>query len=98
MTVTVEYDGDTPLRGEPNPKQWEQYAANNCVHHFRMPLEYRYMRNWNRAYLDFAKDKGWRQKSDPVQLAIYSDTLQSFRLAAQGKSAGRQPRSCDGRP
>ena len=48
-----------------------------------------YMRNWNREYLDFAKDKGWRQKNDPVQLAIYSDTLQSFRLAAQGKSAGR---------
>ena len=45
----------------------------------------------NRAYLDFAKDKGWRQKNDPVQLALYADTLQSFRLAAQGKTAGRQP-------
>ncbi|HSW19222.1 MAG TPA: molybdopterin oxidoreductase family protein, partial [Ramlibacter sp.] len=33
----------------------------------------------------------WRQRNDPVQLAIYSDTLQSFRLAAQGKSKGRQP-------
>jgi anaerobic selenocysteine-containing dehydrogenase len=50
-----------------------------------------YMRNWNRAYLDFAKEKGWRQKNDPVQLALYSDTLQSFRLAAQGKTAGPQP-------
>jgi anaerobic selenocysteine-containing dehydrogenase len=36
-------------------------------------------------------EKGWRQRNDPVQLAIYSDTLQSFRLAAQGKSRGRQP-------
>jgi anaerobic selenocysteine-containing dehydrogenase len=53
--------------------------------------EQQYMRNWNRPYLDFAKDKGWRQKNDPVQLAIYSDTLQTFRLAAQGKSKGRQP-------
>ena len=26
-----------------------------------------------------------------MQLAIYSDTLQSFRLAAQGKTRGRQP-------
>jgi anaerobic selenocysteine-containing dehydrogenase len=50
-----------------------------------------YMRNWNRAYLDFAKDKGWRQKNDPVQLAIYSDVLQGFRLAALGKTTGRQP-------
>jgi anaerobic selenocysteine-containing dehydrogenase len=56
-----------------------------------MPEGMQYMRNWNRAYLDFAKDKGWRQKNDPVQLAIYSDTLQSFRLAAQGKTQGRQP-------
>ena len=49
------------------------------------------MRNWNREYLDFAKDKGWRQKNDVVQLALYSDTLQTFRLAAQGKTPGRQP-------
>ncbi|MEO8312353.1 MAG: molybdopterin oxidoreductase family protein, partial [Caldimonas sp.] len=39
----------------------------------------------------FAKDKGWRQKNDVVQLALYSDTLQTFRLAAQGKTPGRRP-------
>jgi anaerobic selenocysteine-containing dehydrogenase len=61
------------------------------VFQYHLPETMHYMRNWNREYLDFAKDKGWRQKNDPVQLAIYSDTLQSFRLAAQGKSAGRQP-------
>ena len=84
-------NGDEHLRGEPNPKQWEAYAANNCVFQYHMPESMHYMRNWNQAYLDFAKEKGWRQKSDPVQLALYSDTLQSFRLAAQGKSGGREP-------
>jgi anaerobic selenocysteine-containing dehydrogenase len=84
-------NGDEHLRGEPNPKQWEAYEQNNCVFQYHMPQSMHYMRNWNREYLDFAKDKGWRQKNDPVQLAIYSDTLQAFRLAAQGKSAGRQP-------
>ena len=84
-------DGQSHLRGEPNPNQWEMYRKNDCVFQYHMPEGMHYMRNWNRAYLDFAKDKGWRQKNDPVQLAIYSDTLQSFRLAAQGKSAGRQP-------
>jgi anaerobic selenocysteine-containing dehydrogenase len=84
-------DGDQHLRGEPNPKQWEAYAQNNCVFQYHMPETMHYMRNWNREYLDFAKDKGWRQKNDVVQLALYSDTLQSFRLAAQGKSPGRQP-------
>ena len=84
-------NGDEHLRGEPNPKQWEAYEQNNCVFQYHMPESMRYMRNWNRAYLDFAKEKGWRQKNDPVQLAIYSDTLQAFRLAAQGKTEGRQP-------
>jgi anaerobic selenocysteine-containing dehydrogenase len=84
-------DGNEPLRGAPNPKQWEMYAKNNCVFQYHMPEDMQYMRNWNRAYLDFAKDKGWRQKNDPIQLAIYSDCLQSFRLAARGKTRGRQP-------
>jgi anaerobic selenocysteine-containing dehydrogenase len=84
-------DGQDHLRGEPNPRQWEMYAKNDCVFQYHMPEGMHYMRNWNRAYLDFAKDKGWRQRNDPVQLALYSDTLQSFRLAAQGKTAGRQP-------
>ncbi len=84
-------DGEKALRGEPNPKQWEMYAANNCVFQYHMPENMQYMRNWNRPYLDFAKEKGWRQKNDVVQLALYSDTLQTFRLAAQGKTTGRQP-------
>ena len=84
-------DGTEHLRGEPNPKQWEAYAQNNCVFQYHMPETMHYMRNWNREYLEFAKDKGWRQRNDPVQLALYSDALQSFRLAARGKSAGRQP-------
>ncbi len=84
-------NGDQHLRGEPNPKQWEAYAQNNCVFQYHMPESMHFMRNWNREYLDFAKEKGWRQKNDPVQLAIYSDTLQAFRLAAQGKTEGRQP-------
>ena len=84
-------DGESHLKGEPNPNQWEMYEKNNCVFQYHMPESMHYMRNWNREYLDFAKEKGWRQRNDPVQLALYSDTLQSFRLAAQGKTPGRQP-------
>jgi Fe-S-cluster-containing dehydrogenase component len=88
-------DGTEHLRGEPNPKQWEMYAKNNCVFQYHMPETMQYMRNWNQPYLDFAKDKGWRQRNDPVQLALYSDTLQSFRLAAQGKTrAASRPSTC----
>jgi len=84
-------DGSRHLRGEPNPRQWEMYAQNNCVFQYKLPPNMQYMRNWNRAYLDFAMENGWRQRNDPVQLAIYSDALQSFRLAALGRSRGRQP-------
>lgn len=84
-------NGDKHLRGAPNPKQWEMYEKNNCVFQYHLPKDMQYMRNWNRGYLDFAKEHGWRQRNDPVQLALYSDTLQSFRLAAQGKTPGRQP-------
>ncbi|MBA2412879.1 MAG: formate dehydrogenase, partial [Burkholderiaceae bacterium] len=84
-------DGTQHLKGEPNPKQWEMYAANSCVFQYHLPESMQYMRNWNRAYLDFAKEHGWRHENDPIQIAIYSDTLQSFRLAAQGKTLGRQP-------
>jgi len=84
-------NGTEHLRGAPNPKQWEMYEKNGCVFQYHLRQDQQYMRNWNQAYLDFAKEKGWRQKNDPVQLAIYSDVLQGFRLAAQGKTTGRQP-------
>ncbi|MDQ6684384.1 MAG: molybdopterin oxidoreductase family protein, partial [Pseudomonadota bacterium] len=84
-------DGSESLRGAPNPRQWEMYAANNCVFHLPLAPTLQYMRNWNREYLDFAKAKAWRQKNDVVQLALYSDTLQSFRLAARGQTRGRRP-------
>ena len=84
-------DGSKSLKGEPNPRQWEMYAKNNCVFHYTIPASMQYMRNWNREYLDFAVDMGFRQKNDPIQIAIYSDILQNFRLAARGHGSARRP-------
>ncbi|MDF2464193.1 MAG: Dimethyl sulfoxide reductase DmsA [Ramlibacter sp.] len=84
-------DGSQSLRGEPNPKQWEMYATNNCVHHHTMPPGHRYMRNWNRGYLEWSQSVGLRRDCDPIVIHIYSEFVQRFRLAAQGKTAGRQP-------
>jgi anaerobic selenocysteine-containing dehydrogenase len=84
-------DGDKPLKGEPNPNQWQKYAENNCVHQYHMPPEHQYMRNWNKGYLDFSKENALRQKNDPIMIAIYSDILQRFRLASTGKRPGAQP-------
>jgi len=84
-------DGDKFMRGEPNPEQWEMYAKNNCVYQYELPRSFQYMRNWNRGYLHWAQDHGLIRYTDPVNVHIYSEVLQKFRLAAEGKRAGRQP-------
>ncbi|HEY4371709.1 MAG TPA: molybdopterin oxidoreductase family protein [Burkholderiales bacterium] len=84
-------EGDKALVGEPNPKQWEMYAENDCVFHYELPIGQQYMRNWNRDYLEFAKDVGFNGSLEPIRIHIYSQVLQTFRLAAQGKRPGKQP-------
>ncbi|MGL6111324.1 MAG: molybdopterin oxidoreductase family protein, partial [Rubrivivax sp.] len=83
--------GEKSMRGEPNPKQWEMYAKNNCVFHHRMAPEHQYMRNWNKGYMAWAQSVGLRRDNDPIVIHIYSEFLQGFRLAAQGKRQGKQP-------
>ncbi len=83
--------GEKFMRGEPNPNQWEMYARNNCVYQYELPRSFQYMRNWNRGYLHWAQDHGLIRYTDPVNIHIYSEVLQRFRLAALGKRPGRQP-------
>jgi anaerobic selenocysteine-containing dehydrogenase len=84
-------DGDQVLKGEPNPKQWEMYAKNGCVFHHELPPSYQYMRNWNKGYLHWARAHGMIRYAEPISIHLYSEVLQKFRLAAQGKWPGRQP-------
>jgi anaerobic selenocysteine-containing dehydrogenase len=84
-------NGDQAMKGEANPKQWEMYAANNCVHHTPLAPGHRYMRNWNRGYLDWAVQTGLRLHDNPIVIQVYSEVMQEFRLAAQGRRPGRQP-------
>ena len=84
-------DGSKSLRGEPNPRQWEMYEKNNCVFHYEMPQHIQYMRNWNHEYMLWAQANGLRRDSDPIQIHLYSEVLQRFRRAAQGKGGGRRP-------
>jgi len=84
-------DGSKALRGEPNPKQWEMYEKNGCFFAYHMPREHHFMRNWNRGYLEWAHEMGFIAKPDPIVIHLYSEILQDFRLAAQGKRPGKQP-------
>jgi anaerobic selenocysteine-containing dehydrogenase len=49
------------------------------------------MRNWNKGYMQWAQRTRLRRFAEPVLIQLWSEELQSFRLAAQGKRPGRQP-------
>jgi len=83
--------GEKFMHGEPNPRQWEMYAQNNCVYHYRLAPSYQYMRNWNKGYMQWAQRMRIRRFGDPIILQIYSEVLQKFRLAAQGRWGKRRP-------
>ncbi|GMQ87871.1 MAG: molybdopterin oxidoreductase family protein [Gammaproteobacteria bacterium] len=83
--------GEKFMKGEPNPKQWEMYEKNNCVFQYELPKSYQYMRNWNQGYLEWSKRHSLTRYAEPINIHIYSEVLQKFRLAAQGKSDGKQP-------
>jgi anaerobic selenocysteine-containing dehydrogenase len=83
--------GEKFMKGEPNPRQWEMYEKNNCVFQYELPKYYQYMRNWNQGYLEWAKRHALTRYAEPINIHIYSEVLQGFRLAAQGKTDGKQP-------
>ena len=83
--------GEKSMKGEPNPNQWQMYEQNNCVFHYHMPKSYQYMRNWNQGYLQWAQAHGMTRHAEPINIHIYSEVLQKFRLAAEGKNHGKQP-------
>lgn len=83
--------GEKFMKGEPNPNQWQMYEKNNCVYHYQLPKSYQYMRNWNKGYLRWAKEHRLTRYDEPILIHIYSEVLQQFRLAAQGKTQGKQP-------
>lgn len=84
-------DGEKSIRGEPNPKQWEAYEKNQCFFRHELPENMRFYRFANKDYLKFAKDSGFNTTDDPIVIELYSESLQKFRLAAQGLSDGPQP-------
>ncbi len=83
--------GEKEMKGEPNPKQWEMYEKHGAHFHYELPKSYQYMRNWNQGYLQWAQEHGLTRYAEPINIHIYSEVLQKFRLAAQGKTDGRQP-------
>lgn len=83
--------GEKFMKGEPNPQQWELYEKNNCVFHHKLPPSYQYMRNWNKGYLEWSRRNRITRYDEPILIHLYSEVLQKFRAAAQGKGLTRKP-------
>jgi sulfite dehydrogenase (quinone) subunit SoeA len=79
-------------RGEPNPRQLEQYVADGCVHVHQLPEQMRYFKHANRAFIDWAVEMGFRITPTPVIFQLYSEPMQKMRLAARGHGPVLPPR------
>jgi anaerobic selenocysteine-containing dehydrogenase len=77
-------DGASMGRGEVNPGQLDAYIENGSFWHTDIPQEARYYKMANMAYQDFAVEMGFFDSPQPYAFQIYSETLQKFRLAAEG--------------
>src|SRR5690606_23347435 len=76
--------GDRAGRGAANPDQLRRYIDNGAFFSAHIPLEAQFFKHANQAYQDFAVRMGFFDTPQPVTFQLYQETLQKFRLSAQG--------------
>ena len=76
--------GDRIGRGASNPEQLERYIENGSFFSAHIPLEAQFFKHANQAYQDFAVRMGFFDTPQPVTFQLYQETLQKFRLSAEG--------------
>ncbi|MCW9034442.1 MAG: molybdopterin oxidoreductase family protein [Rhodospirillales bacterium] len=86
-------DGDELGVGAPNKRQLEKYIANQCFWRMELAPEQRYFKTINKDYLEYAADMRFIGSAKPIIGQIYSEPMQKFRLAAQGKGEVQPPES-----
>jgi anaerobic selenocysteine-containing dehydrogenase len=93
-------DGAATGKGQANPAQVDAYAANDCFFAAEVPAAGRYYKMGNRDYLEWAVGLGFLSPDargpgagsrEELVFQLYSETLQRFRLAAQGHGAVQPP-------
>ncbi|MGB3537774.1 MAG: molybdopterin oxidoreductase family protein [Mesorhizobium sp.] len=76
--------GDRAGRGAANPDQLKRYIENGSFFSAHIPMEAQFFKHANQAYQDFAVRMGFFDTPQPVTFQLYQETLQKFRLSAQG--------------
>ena len=84
-------DGSQQAKGAPNPDQLARYIEHQCFWHHALPPAQRYYKHANKDYLEYAASVGFIAKAEPIILQLYSETLQKFRLAAEGHGPVQPP-------
>ncbi len=84
-------NGETFGKGKPNPNQLDKYIENDCFWFHELEPSQKYFKHANKDYLDFAVSMGFRQSPTPVIFQLYLETLQKFRLAADGHGTAVPP-------
>ena len=84
-------EGGSEGRGEPNGNQLDAYIENGAFWQAEIPEEARYFKQANTAYQQFAVDMGFYDAPQPYAFQIYVETLQKFRLAAEGHGDQQPP-------
>ncbi len=85
-------DGDRTGRGAINPDQLKRYIENGSFFSAHIPMEAQFFKHANKAYQDFAVRMGFFDQPRPVTFQLYQESLQKFRLSAEGL---REPRAPD---
>ncbi|MEM7439685.1 MAG: molybdopterin oxidoreductase family protein [Pseudomonadota bacterium] len=84
-------DGSGQGRGDVNPKQIEKYIENGGFWISHIPDEAQFYKPWNKGYQDWAVERGIFDAPQPYVFTPYVETMQKFRLAAQGKGDIQPP-------
>ena len=90
-------DGSGQGRGAANEAQLDAYIANGCFWEKKFTPEQSYYKFANKSYLEEAVHMGWLAMPGPVVMEIYSETMQKFRLAAEGHGRRQPPDHLRGR-
>jgi anaerobic selenocysteine-containing dehydrogenase len=77
-------NGDRVGRGAANPDQIKRYIEKGSFFSAHIPLKAQFFKHANRAYQDFAVRMGFFDTPQPVIFQLYQESLQKFRLSAEG--------------
>ena len=83
-------DGTGQGRGAPNPNQIERYIENGGFWISHIPEEAQFYKPWNKAYQEWAVERGIFDAEAPYLFNIYLEPLRKLQLAAEG-FGHRQP-------